>query len=286
MRIFSLIFLLVTAAHSFSNPHYITTIHPFKEILQSVVGKRGSIRQLLPSGASPHTYELRPSDLREAGSSTALFFGAPNLDGWASQFPSIKKIELLNLVPATLQLPLYLGHITGKGSVIGIDPHFWTDPLVVKAMLPELTDTLCAIDPEGCSIYKKNAASFSSELDSLYEELRELMKPVRGKTVILTHPFFQYFLKEFGIKMVGTLEPSPGKEPTPKALIHLIELAKKENVKAILTMPQHSDRPAELLSESTQIPIFELDPLGGAKDRRTYRQIIMYNARILREALK
>ena len=70
-----------------SQPEYVTTIFPFGEILKSLVKGRGEVTVILPAGASPHTYELKPSELRNIENSLALFYGASNLDNW------IKKIN-------------------------------------------------------------------------------------------------------------------------------------------------------------------------------------------------
>jgi zinc transport system substrate-binding protein len=290
---FLITFCLFTNA-AFSQVNYVTTLHPFKEILNSVVGERGEVISILPPGASPHTYHLKPSDMRKVESATALIIGGHNLDEWALKFQNSNKFELIDLIPKSELLDFEsvgkheeehtdLEHHHHEG---GTDPHFWTDPIVVKSLLPQLVDKLCDIDSEGSKIYKNNAQIFAEKLDKLYLSIQHKLSPVRGKKVMLSHPFFRYFLKRFEIDLVGITETSPGKEPTPKEINGFIQQVKKEKVKAIFCHIQLPDRSAKLVGEAAKIKVFELDPIGGIKGRKTYEEVLLYNTKILLEALR
>ena len=80
-NIFSVKIVFIALAFILPRPEYLTTIHPFQAILQSVVGSRGAVNALLKSGGSPHAFELLPSDVVKAGRADALCFGSKDLDG-------------------------------------------------------------------------------------------------------------------------------------------------------------------------------------------------------------
>ncbi|MEE9449532.1 MAG: metal ABC transporter substrate-binding protein [Ignavibacteriaceae bacterium] len=272
------LFQLTNAAQ----PEYVTTIHPFKEIIQRVVGEWGKVICLLSPGSSPHTFYISPSEVKVIESADALFYCAKNLDEWAIRYNNPNKIELLSLLPVDSLLNIF----TIRNRNVGLDPHFWTDPVLVKIMLPQLAAKLCSIDPDGCKIYKANAEEFSVELELIYREINKNLKQVNKRTVILSHPFFQYFLKRFNFKLAGIIEPIPGKEPTPKELKVLIDIVLKNGVKAIFTHIQLPDNAAHLLSESTGIKVRTLDPVGGVEGRNSYNEILMYNTSIIFKALR
>jgi len=290
--IFLTILLAFTSARS--QTQYVTTIHPFQEILKNVVGNKEEVHRILPPGASPHTYELRPSDIRRIETARALIIGGKNLDEWARKFQHQYRIELIDLIPT--EYLLYLEIEEKHNSELkksnhhyhrsGIDPHFWTDPLTIKALVPPLVKKLCFIDKEGEEIYRTNSARFMAHLDSLYSEIDQKLNPVRGKSVMLSHPFFRYFFNRFGINLVGLVEPVPGKEPTPKEIKRMIELVKDRKVKAIFTHPQLPDRAARLVAEATGVKVYQLDPLGGVTGRQTYDELLIYNVNVLLEALQ
>ena len=175
---------------------YVTTIRPVGAIMEKVVGERAEVVCLLQPGASPHTYAPRPSDIRRVERASALICVGGGLDAWAVDFSVRKKIALMELLPAEYRLRMAEHVYGGHGGGV-IDPHFWLDPLAVKAVLPKLAEILCGIDPEGGEIYRANAAGFGRELDALHEELRAALLPVKGRPVFLFHPSMNYLLKRY-----------------------------------------------------------------------------------------
>lgn len=262
-------------------PRYVTTIPPFKMILDRVVQGRGTVDGLLAPGASPHTYDPTPSDLRATTEATALVFGAEHLDGWAANLPASRRLALIDLVPPGARLA-FEGGRHGESTV---DPHFWTDPLVVKQLLPALVDTLCGLDEPGCATYRANADSFATDLAVLDTRLRDLLGPVRDTPVLLAQPFFRYFLRQYGPRLAGVIEPRPGAEPTPTQLLQIVEQTRQGGARAILTQQSQSDRAARAVAEASALPRVALDPLGGGPGRRTYVDLLLSNGQILRDAL-
>ena len=269
------IFIFVSQIHA----QIVTSIYPIKSILAEIVPDPIYIHCLVPPSASPHIHELLPSDFRLSGKARVLIYGGNGLDKWAEEIPDIQKISILPLVPDSLRL--YPENLK-KSS---FNPHFWTDPLVVRAMLPILADTLCTVFPIDRDKIMNKTILFSNRLDTLNLELKKLLLPLGGTAVLSSHPFFQYFLKRYGFKISGIIEEIPGKEPTPKVIQRIIAAVDKSNIRAVLTHPQLSDRTAQMISESTGIKIIELDPLGGTEGRIRYTDLLMHNARQLKEVL-
>jgi ABC-type Zn uptake system ZnuABC Zn-binding protein ZnuA len=268
-------------------PRYVVTGHPLEAILGELTRGRAEVDNLLPAGASPHTYEPVPSDLRRAESATALFFVSPSLDGWAARLPARDKIEVLALVPRDARLPDLEVHETHAGETeAGGDPHFWTDPLLVKAVVPGLVEQLCRLDPAGADLYRRNGAHFTEQLDVLHAEISRRLAPLAGRPVVLFHPSFQYLIHRYGLELAGVVEPSPGKEPTPRRLEHIVQLVRRRGVKAVFGEPQLPRRAAENVAEAAGVKLFLLDPMGGVPGRLTYAELLNYNARVLVEALQ
>jgi zinc transport system substrate-binding protein len=212
----------------------------------------------------------------------AVFYGAANLDGWVTKIQHAHLISLVDMIPDSLVLHITSSfHSHSENDRSGIDPHFWTDPLAVRAILPAICDTLSSLDPAGKNIYLNNMKAFMMELESLKQEIALKVQPLKGTSVFLSLPFFQYYLKRFGFKIAGIIEINPGTEPTPRELKFFIDLSKKENVRAVLAQVQLSDRPAKLLAEAAHIVLINLDPLGGFPGRKTYSELLLYNTNLL-----
>lgn len=270
---------------STGEPLFVTTIPPFAAIVSPVVGARGSVVTLLGAGDSPHTYEPRPSDVQRVGDATALLYGASALDGWAADLPAPRRIALLDLVPPAFQRPAVAEAHADPGASSSIDPHFWTDPLAVRALLPALSDTLCALDAAGCDTYRTHADSLDAVLVDLDAELRAQLNPVRAVPVLISQPFFLYFMARYGPEVEGVVEPLPANEPSPQSLQALVQTARETNAQAIFTQQQLPPRAAEAVAEGADIPVVPLDPLGGASGRLSYPDLLRSNATAIRDAL-
>lgn len=275
---------------------YVATIQPLADIVGRMVGNRGRVKTLLSAAASPHTFAPTPTVIRTTEEAIGLFYVGKGLDRqWALKLPARHKIEMLELLPAEFQLPA-IGHDhphnrhDEKEPDAEIDPHFWTDPLAVRAMLPSLLERLIFLDSAGAETYRTNSIRFATELSELDRELQTTLRPLRQHPLFLFHPSFQYFFNRYNLLLAGVVEPFAGREPTPKKLKNLVETMKRLQINAIFTEPQLSRRPVEVLAEAASekpraISVYELDPLGGNKDRSSLEQLLRYNAATLLRAL-
>lgn len=272
--------------------HYVTTINPLRAIIAEVVGDRGDVTALLPPGASPHTYEPRPSDIEKTQTALALFSAAADIDAWAARLPARSRHTLFLLVPNEDRL-VYAGteHTADGGDGAhqhesGYNGHFWSNPRIVNSMLPRIVDMLIQADPGGLEIYRHNASRFSSELNALDAEMKSMFENLGNRPVFMFHPSWTYFMHRYGLSVAGMIEPIPGKEPTPKELKALIDFSRETRVRAVFTEPQLPRRPAQVVADACGLPLFVIDPNGGVEGRRTYRELIEYNAAVLKQALQ
>ncbi len=282
------------AAAAEAKPVFLATATPLGMILREVAGGRAEVRVLLPAGASPHTYEPKPSDLQAARTAQAFFYCSPLLDGWAAEIGGRDAIALFDLVPASqrLTMPTTHHHPGAEGKAHEhfegereLDPHFWLSPRTVRAMLPALADQLCALDPRGAAEYHANAQVFDAALAALDQELAGTLAKVQGEALLLFHPSFNYLIRDYGLKLAGVIEPVPGQEPTPQLLAQLTELVRTAQLKALFTEPQLPAGPAQAIARETGLPLYSLDPAGSANST-TYAGLLRHNARVLAEALQ
>ena len=290
-----LILLPVASSVSAAEPtvRYVASIHPFAAILREIVIDRAEVRCLLSPGSSPHTFEPTPSDLKAIEAAQAFFYGGPGLDGeWVGKIPVERKTSLLKLVPRADQLLMANSDGHGHGERDKehrqgvIDPHFWTDPLTVKAMVPQLVRELARIDPDGKALYVANGKKFEQRLEQLDRELRVILTPLASEPLLLFHPSFNYLFHRYNLRSAGVVVEAPGREPSPRFLMALVKRIRDEKIRALFTEPQLAKRPAQVLSEAAHIPLLEVDPIGGVPGRESYPGLVLYNGVTLSKALR
>lgn len=288
-----LLFCLLCFCARADQPTFAGSIGPLSAILDELTSPRARVECVLPAGASPHTYAARPSDVRKIERGT-LFWVAPQLDGWAVRLPAARKIEVLPLLPKEFRLGWegmhdeHDEHEKGGGDAANIDPHFWTDPLTIKALLPALVVKLSEIDPTGARIYRANAERMSARLDALDRELLKILAPVRGRPVVLFHPSFRYLMRRYNLPLAAVIEPAPGKEPGPRGMMELVTRVKSAKAHALFTEPQLPRHVAEAVAESAGVPLYELNPLESVNPtmKGGIENLIRSNALILKKGLQ
>jgi len=275
-------------------PVITTTIPPLGMILQPLVKGRSTVRVLLGPGDSPHTYEPSPSDVRAVSGSLLLMHTDRHLDGWVATLPAERTVAIAPMVPSSERLVMPSGDGTDStraGEEAGhdhgeMDPHFWTSPVTVRSILPALADTLCAADPAGCTQYRTNAEAMATDLEALDVQLASLLKPVQSERVVLSQPFFRYFLDRYDLDVADIVEPLPAKEPSPQQISRQIRRLQQNGARVLFTQTQLPDRSARAVADAAGLSTVNLDPIGGVEGRATYEELLFYNAQRILSSLQ
>lgn len=255
-------------------------------IISEIVGDTAEVISLIPPNSSPHTYDPKPSDVAVAQSADIFFIVSKEFDGWTADFSGENVVEIFPLVPDEDRLTLpthsdwFAGHDAIPEGAGETDWHFWTDPMVVKEILPGLVEILSENDPSGAEIFRNNAEDFSSRLDVLNDTVNRQLEPWSGEKVLLFHPSFGYFLKRYNLELAGIIEPWPGQEPSPRYIIDLVNIIEENRIKAVFIEPQLPETAGRTISDETRVPLLTIDPVGGVPGRDTYESLILYNSQV------
>ncbi|HEX9743833.1 MAG TPA: metal ABC transporter substrate-binding protein [bacterium] len=258
---------------------FAASIPPVAMILKELVKGRADVIIVLPSGASPHSFEPKPSDVAEVSGTVALFYVGAGIDQWATEFQNENLINLVEMVPDWLIIHTGDEHAGGN-----IDGHFWLDPTAVMEILSPLTERLSDVDPGGKEIYTANKLEFERKLHSLIG--RHATNNDRLIKVIQTHAASSYLFRadnRLGYKTVGVIYPVHGAEPSAAHIVDLINIIYTEHVDLIIAEKQMRRDIADSLSSETGVPVVELDPLGGGT---AYIDFIQNNLNAIEQALE
>ena len=141
-----------------------------------------------------------------------------------------------------------------------LDPHVWTAPANVSLIALNIYQALSKQDPDNEPYYKKNLEQFKAEIEATDKKIKEILSNTpKGTSFMVFHPAWGYFASAYGLEQLPV--EVEGKEPKPKELMHLLEEAKENKVKAIFTQPEFSDTTAKLISEELGIKVIKASPL-------------------------
>ena len=143
----------------------------------------------------------------------------------------------------------------------GLDPHTWTAPSNVKIMAKNIYDTFVKLDAKNSTYYKENYESFLTEIEQTDITIKEIFISLpKGSQFMVFHPSWGYFAKEYGLTQLSV--EVDGKEPKPKMLQKIIKEARKQNIKAIFTQQEFSDKSAKVIAHELNIKVIKETPLA------------------------
>lgn len=224
------------------------SIMPQKYFAEQVGGDLVDVSVLVPSGASPESFDPSPKQIVQLGNADAYFtIGIPFENIFLDKLKTGKKklvVAACDKDVPKLKNPEHdeeedehehehEHHHHHHGET---DPHIWTDPVLIKIVAKNMADTFSSIDPAHAANYAANLENFAKNLDALKSELDQKFAPYKGRIFYVYHSAYTYFAERFGLvqKSIETGE----KEPTPAKLRELVNQAKADRVKTIFIQPE------------------------------------------------
>lgn len=256
----------------------IATIKPLHSLVASVMGNRGKLDLMVKGGLDPHIYRLKPSNIRQIYHADVIFYIDPDMEIFLRRiFSRNKHITALpmarqkgiNLIPYRSRKIWYMDRDMTKdeGRDDAPDLHIWLDPANARRMVRIIEETLSRLDPGNSLYYIQNASKTIARLYRMEEDIREKLRPLRHKPMIVYHDAFQYFEKSFGLKSVGAILTKSDQTPSVKHIAMLKRLARQKKVTCVLAMPGAHPRIATVVMIGTGAGFGIVDPLGLYQDK-------------------
>ncbi|WP_030129663.1 zinc ABC transporter substrate-binding protein ZnuA [Pseudomonas sp. QTF5] len=265
-------FLLIGSAQA--EVKVLTSIKPLQLIAAAVQDGIAVPEVLLPPGASPHNYALRPSDVRKVQSVDLVYWIGPDMEGF---LPRVLKGRTLPSV-AVQDLPgLKLRHFAEDNHSHAeeadehdhdhrpgsLDAHLWLSPINARVIATKMATDLSAVDPANAARYQSNLKAFDERLDALDLRLKARLAGIAGKPYFVFHEAFDYFEDAYGLKHAGVFsvaaEVQPGAQHVAAMRTRLQEVGKT----CVFSEPPLRPRLAETLVAGLPVKLAELDALGG-----------------------
>ncbi|MDP5084334.1 MAG: zinc ABC transporter substrate-binding protein [Yoonia sp.] len=270
-------------------PRVITDIAPIHSLTAQVMGDLGTPDVLLPPGADPHDFALRPSDAARLGEADLVIWVGDGLTPWLEEpldtlAPEARKLSLLETEGwDKLEIRELKamgdddghnhdhdhGHSHDHGHDHGhdhdhgsFDPHAWLDPVAAQAWVGEIAAALSAQDPANAATYAQNAATATSALAALEQQITAQLAGLTDRAYILPHDGYQYFEARFGLTAAGALSGIDAQTPGPAQVAALRDLMAEDAVVCVFSDAEIGDRWATLVTESTTAKTASLDGVG------------------------
>lgn len=252
----------------------LASIKPLQLIAAAVEDGVGTADVLLPPGASPHNYALRPSDVRKIGEVDLLYWIGPDMEGF---LPRVLKTRSKTTV-AVQDLPgLKLrrfaqdsqshaedadehDHDHRPGS---LDAHLWLSTFNARVIATRMAADLAAADPANAARYQSNAKAFGDRLDGVDSRLQARVDAIKGKPFFVFHEAFDYFEDAYGLKHTGVFSVAAEVQPGAQHVAAMRARLQAAGKTCVFSEPPMRPRLAETLTAGLPVKLAELDALGG-----------------------
>ena len=267
-----------------TKPFYIAaTIFPLTDIIRNITGAAARVIQILPAGASPHTFDLTPGKVRELQKARVIFkIGVIDdwIDGVAESAPAAEIVSLQNHIA----LKPFHDDVHHHGGAEKFDPHYWLDANNGIIMTQDICARLSALDPARAALYRQNSQHYQQELLRLDNDLKKTCAALKNNKIIVFHDGWRYFAAAYGLEIIAVFQPAPGREPAPRDLQKLYAQARTYKIKALFSEPQLPTTSLEPLLEDLGLRLFILDPLGGTVPNDSYIELLRRNVQTILRA--
>ena len=224
------------------------SIGPEVEFVKAVGGDKVNVILMVPPGSDPHTYEPLPGQLTRVSNAKMYAEVGTPVEFEINYMGKIKSINPTMLV-VNCSEGVNLISNTAENESDEVDPHIWTDPKNAEIMVENIYQGLVQIDPADKDYFQKNRDQYLKKLDELDKNATKLIKEKNSSIIIVFHPAFGYYAKEYNLTMIAAMIND--EEPSPQRIAMLVDTAQKNNIHVVFTEPQYN--PKYMQSVASQI---------------------------------
>ncbi len=258
------------------------SISPQAEFVEQIGGDKVSTVVMIPPGASVHSYEPTPSQLKDLSNAKIYVEVGSGVDfelAWMDDLLSVNSDMYVVNSSKGIQFRT-MGEDEQEEHAeeaengteehteeeehdhTGLDPHVWTSPQEAKIMVKNIYEGLVDVDPENEATYKQNYDSYIAKLDEADAKLKAALAGKEGSSFIVYHPAWGYLADDYGLHEISI--EVEGKEPSAQDMQKLIDEAKEKGIKVVFVQSGFSTASAETIATQIGGEVVEVDPL--AKD--------------------
>jgi ABC-type Zn uptake system ZnuABC Zn-binding protein ZnuA len=148
----------------------------------------------------------------------------------------------------------------GEHDTHDYDPHIWTDPINLITMTRDIRDALILTLPSEAETFTKNAAAYIEQIEVLHLAFLDLIEKSTLSTIMFGgHNVFGYFIHRYGLNYVNPYRGfSSDAEPTPQAIVNMIEVMETYQTSYLFTESLISDHVAQAIAQATNAQILYL----------------------------
>ncbi|MBP1117941.1 zinc/manganese transport system substrate-binding protein [Rhodococcus sp. PvP016] len=253
------------------------------DVVEHLVGDEAEVVTLMKPNADPHSFEISAQEGARLRSADLVVSNGLGLEEGLQQHLDAAAAENVpTFVAGDVIDVLDYQEGDAEGSP---DPHFWTDPARMIAVVDALEPILGDLDGMDPATTSTRAAEYRGQLHSLDEEMTAAFAavPDERRALVTNHHVFGYLADRFDFEVVGAVIPGGTTLAAPSAsdLSDLVDAVDSTGVRTIFAESSSPDRLVQALASEADIRVNVVQlfteslsgPDGGAPDYLTMMRV-------------
>jgi zinc/manganese transport system substrate-binding protein len=252
----------------------VVTTEILGSIVAELVGVEARVDVIMPAGADPHAYEPSARDAQAMMTADLLVSNGLDLEEGLTSVLEAAAAEGVPWFQATDHIAVRQVDTPAAGAVGtadhdhgGLDPHFWTDPMLMRDVVLALVPALAQ---EGIDVAAQAQAS-AAELEALDAEVFDILAvvPADQRKLVTGHESLGYFAARYGFEQIGAVIPglTTSGEPSARDLAELIATIRDTGTRALFTEVGTPTSVAQAVADDSGVRLVNLSiatlPDGG-----------------------
>lgn len=272
--------LLLGGPLSSATAAVVTSVRPLGFIASAIADGVTPTDVLLPDGASPHDFALRPSDIQRLRAADLVLWVGPEMEAFltkalipisaerkvaVSELPGVKPLLLKDEEDDTHAADAHNhdDHENNHGHHHGeYNMHLWLSPEVAKVTAVAIHNRLLELMPQNKDKLDANLRQFENLLTQTDKKLGKMLTPVQGRGYFVFHDAYGYFEKHFGLSPLGHFTVNPEIQPGAQRLHQIRTQLVEQKAVCVFAEPQFRPAVINAVAKGTKVRSGTLDPLG------------------------
>ncbi|OCF99863.1 zinc ABC transporter substrate-binding protein [Gilliamella sp. wkB195] len=271
LRFLAQLTLIVIGLTNNVNATVISSVRPIGFITEAIASGVTNTDILLPDGASPHTYSLKPSDLAKIKNADLIIWVGEDMEVF---MPTVlknvgehKQIELMDIpeIKSLLRTNHHdeeIPHDDNDHHHGEYDEHIWLSPKIAKIIAKSIHDKLIELYPNKVQLLDANLNEFITNLSETEQNIAKKLISVQNRGYFVFHDAYGYFESQFGLKNLGSFTINPAVQPGVQTVYAIQKKLAEHQAVCVFREPQFSPAVIKKLVNGTNVKIGELNPLG------------------------
>ncbi|MFV0504402.1 MAG: metal ABC transporter solute-binding protein, Zn/Mn family [Lachnospirales bacterium] len=267
-----------------------TTIYPLEYILNYLLGDKGDVATILPSGSDAHNYEPTQKQLIDIYESNMFVYLGLGLEAAAVDI----NLAMDGSKTKSLEVGKYLDmeniNKDAHGDHSHGNHHIWIDPMNMIYMGEVVKDSIIETFPQLEENVTMNFKNFETDMKNLDKEYtNRLNTSLKRDTFIVSHDAFAHYEK-YNIFSLPVKDESHSKDPTQKEMEKLIEEGKAKDIKTVFYEANIPCLPLDVIKDELNAKKETLDNLSirteiEVENNADYIEKSIRNIEVLEKAL-